>query len=184
MALEASPWVQLFSNLPLSKLRMSTFQNMVCLGTQTKVHVNEMHLNYIWYLDIEKPKLYTSIFFGLSWLANMEADLNTPNSFRYKPITSPNSIRILKPRSSTTSSSKIRCIVIHTTLSECGQDLVDGYITLPYVWGAQDNLQQTFLDEKPFYFTQNLSDAFHNLRQPKEVVKLWVDVICLYFDRY
>jgi len=57
--------------------RMGTFQHMACLGTQTKVHRNEMHLNYIWYLDIEKPKLYTSIFFGLSWLVNMETDLNT-----------------------------------------------------------------------------------------------------------
>jgi hypothetical protein len=109
----------------------------------------------------------------------MDTNHNTPNDSHYKPLTSPNSIRILQLQPSTVSSSEIQCSTIHKTLSECDRDILGGYIALSYVWGSQENLQQIFFEEKPFYVTQNLCDALYHLREPEKVVKLWVDAICI-----
>jgi hypothetical protein len=103
---------------------------------------------------------------------------STPK-FRYKPLDSPDSIRILLLHPAPASSVNIHCDLIYTTASACDQDLFEHYVALSYVWGSTDDLQTIFLENRELKITRNLSEALHNLREEKRAIRLWADAICI-----
>jgi hypothetical protein len=103
---------------------------------------------------------------------------STPK-FRYKPLDSPDSIRILLLHPAPASLANIHCDLIYTTISTCDQDLFEHYVALSYVWGSTDDLQTIFLEDHQFKITRNLSEALRNLREENRSIRLWTDAICI-----
>ncbi|KAN0107946.1 Heterokaryon incompatibility protein (HET) domain containing protein [Hyaloscypha variabilis] len=101
------------------------------------------------------------------------------SKFQYKPLDSPDSIRILLLHPSSASPAHLHCDLIQTTISACDQDLFEHYVALSYVWGSTDDLQTILLEGCHFQITRNLSEALHNIRESSRAVRLWVDAVCI-----
>ncbi|OCK74816.1 HET-domain-containing protein, partial [Lepidopterella palustris CBS 459.81] len=98
--------------------------------------------------------------------------------FTYRPLDGPDSIRllILHPGLPKTD---ICCSLIHTTLTECREDIYDHYTALSYVWGNQQDTKTILLNDRPFQVTANLARALNDLRDEQRHLRLWVDAICI-----
>jgi hypothetical protein len=109
----------------------------------------------------------------------MATFLDSTPKFRYKPLDSPDSIRILLLHPAPASLANIHCDLIYTTISTCDQDLFEHYVALSYVWGSTDDLQTIFLEDHQFKITRNLSEALRNLGEENRSIRLWTDAICI-----
>lgn len=98
--------------------------------------------------------------------------------FKYLPLDEPDSIRllILHPGPPQTA---ICCDLIHTTLTECREDIYDHYTALSYVWGNPKDTSTILLNGQPFQVTANLASALKDLRDERKYLRLWVDALCI-----
>ncbi|KAH7357491.1 heterokaryon incompatibility protein-domain-containing protein [Pyrenochaeta sp. MPI-SDFR-AT-0127] len=94
------------------------------------------------------------------------------------PLDEPDSIRllVLHPGPSKT---HICCSLIHTTLSECREDIYNHYVALSYVWGPLQHPKTILLNNHPFKVTANLASALADLRDEQRHLRLWADAICI-----
>ncbi|PMD43824.1 HET-domain-containing protein, partial [Hyaloscypha variabilis F] len=104
---------------------------------------------------------------------------DSTSKFQYKPLDSPDSIRILLLHPSSASPANLYCDLIQTTISACDRDLFEHYVALSYVWGSTNDLQTILLERRHFQITRNLSEALHNIRESSRAIRLWVDAICI-----
>jgi hypothetical protein len=102
--------------------------------------------------------------------------------FSYKPLTEPDAIRLIVLQSALHDNEKVQCSLIHTTLSECENDIFDHYTALSYVWGDPTDLQTVLINESPFRVTVNLYSALRDLRDSTKTLRLWADAICINQD--
>ncbi|CAG8978448.1 hypothetical protein HYALB_00013275 [Hymenoscyphus albidus] len=105
--------------------------------------------------------------------------------FSFQPITKKYGIRLAILHPAPSDKEAIHCSLIHTTLSECDNDIIDHYTALSYVWGSgiDENEETTFrtifLDNKPYNITTNFHAALVNLRDSKKPFRLWADSLCI-----
>jgi Heterokaryon incompatibility protein (HET) len=96
------------------------------------------------------------------------------HSWRYPPLSSASSIRIIHLEPSGDVDSKLKCRLTETSL-ECNPD----YQALSYVWGDAKNPSSILCNGTAFEITRNLTAALRRLRQSHRVISLWVDSICI-----
>jgi len=51
------------------------------------------------------------------------------------------------------------CSLIHTTITECRDNIYEQYTALSYVWGEAENVKPTFIHSRPSWITANLAAA-------------------------
>ncbi|EPE32048.1 hypothetical protein GLAREA_12130 [Glarea lozoyensis ATCC 20868] len=100
-------------------------------------------------------------------------------SYKYECLKSDDAIRLLILQPSEDLESEIHCSLITTTLTECEDDIIDGYTALSYVWGSSLDSKQIYVGGIPIHVTQNLFDALRDLRDTYRTQRLWIDAICI-----
>ncbi|TVY69029.1 Heterokaryon incompatibility protein 6 OR allele [Lachnellula suecica] len=100
--------------------------------------------------------------------------------FSYQTLTAADSIRLLllQPRAAS-QADEIYCLLQHTTLSECEDDLTFQYVALSYVWGDEADQRRIFVNGAEFHVTANLFYALLSIRHEMKELPLWVDAICI-----
>ena len=73
----------------------------------------------------------------------------------------------------------MRCTLEHVFLEQCPV-----YDALSYTWGDVFQIGEILVDGQPFRATSNLVAALEHFRSTEHDVRLWIDAICLYVDRY
>ena len=83
---------------------------------------------------------------------------------------------------------QIRIINIHPgrreeamccTLETIQRNSNEPYETLSYVWGESPREYTIFVNRKRFLVKSNLRDALYRIRQRDQVVRIWIDAICI-----
>jgi hypothetical protein len=59
--------------------------------------------------------------------------------YKYSSLTKDDSIRLIVLQPSEELAAGVQCSLIHTSLTECDDDISDHYIALCYVWGDEDD---------------------------------------------
>ena len=99
--------------------------------------------------------------------------------FSYQPLIESDAIRLVVLQPALHDSEKVQCSLIHTTLSQCENDIFDHYTALSYVWGDPTDLQTILVDGLPFSVRANLYSALRDLRDNTKTLRLWADAICI-----
>lgn len=69
---------------------------------------------------------------------------------------------------------------LHGELSvEIMRSVAGNYRALSYVWGNATEQRWILVNGKPFHVHPNLYEALHGVRNPTEVLPLWVDALCI-----
>lgn len=100
-------------------------------------------------------------------------------TFQYKPLLERDSLRLLLLQPAPDLISDIRCSLLHTTLADCANDIIDQYTAISYVWGEPNPQERVLVDGQPYQITRNLFHALRDLRDAQRVHRLWVDAICI-----
>ena len=111
----------------------------------------------------------------------------SPKAFQYEALTEKDGIRliIIPPKVSgngtvtTVNSDAFQCGLIHTTLSQCENEIIDHYTALSYVWGDATDKQTIWVNESPVQVTVNLYAALNDLQDEIRVLRLWADALCI-----
>lgn len=100
------------------------------------------------------------------------------SEFQYKPLTEPDSIRllILQPGSF---EQEIHCSLIRTTISHCDRDIVNHYIAISYVWGDPNEKRRVYVDGNPVLIGANLEAALRDIRDEVGTLRIWADALCV-----
>ena len=107
---------------------------------------------------------------------SLQQRLITCGSYRYDPLQSPHSIRILKlfPGRPMTDHDSLR-----GSLEEVSLDSSPEYEAVSYVWGTPDPIWPIFLQDSVLLIPRNAAIVLKRLRQPHSVFPLWIDAICI-----
>jgi hypothetical protein len=111
------------------------------------------------------------------FLANIKD--NSMSDFQYDLLLESDSIRLLLLQPSSDSSSDIHCSLLHTSLAECNDEIIDQYTALSYVWGDPEYQKTIYVNGQTVHITLNLFHALRDLRDANRVHRLWVDAICI-----
>ncbi len=103
-------------------------------------------------------------------------------AFSYEPLLEPDAIRLIILQPAVHDSDELQCSLIHTSLSQCEDDIFDHYTALSYVWGDGIDRRTISLDDSPFSITANLYLALRDLRHATKILRLWADAICINQD--
>lgn len=111
----------------------------------------------------------------------------SPKAFPYEALTEKDGIRliIIPPKASgnrtvtTVNLGAFQCSLIHTTLSQCENEIIDHYTALSYVWGDATDTRTILVNEAPVEVTANLHAALSDLQDEKRVLRLWADALCI-----
>ncbi|KAK0099403.1 hypothetical protein ONS95_003525 [Cadophora gregata] len=99
-------------------------------------------------------------------------------TFSYDPLAEDDSIRLLLLEPGQPGD-PISCSLIHTSITECHDNIYEQYTALSYVWGTQLNAQTIHVNSRPFRITANLAAALNDLRDEHKSLRLWADAICI-----
>jgi hypothetical protein len=64
-------------------------------------------------------------------------------------------------------------------LEECENDLVEHFVALSYVWGDSSQKGSISINGKTLAITASLALALRHVRDPKRVLRIWADGICI-----
>ncbi|KAI9786881.1 MAG: hypothetical protein M1839_005112 [Geoglossum umbratile] len=108
-------------------------------------------------------------------LADLASD-DTPSqlSYRYAPLTTQSSFRLLRLCRTRSNNSRLEGTLIEYSLED---DIK--YECLSYTWGTPTFSHNIFLDGRPLPITANLDLALGNSQRAAETSLLWVDAICI-----
>lgn len=95
--------------------------------------------------------------------------------YRHKPLTSPDSIRVLDLLPSRDAESIVEVRLREVSLSRRRP----GYEALSYVWGASAGDRPIVCDGQRLFVTLNCYNALVHLRQSFRRRTLWIDAICI-----
>lgn len=98
-------------------------------------------------------------------------------TYEYTRLVGNDSIRILLIHPEQPGS-PISCSLVHTTLSECDNDIYQHFTALSYVLGDATQRRVVHVDDKAFSVTANLAAALEDIRDGAATVRLWADAIC------
>lgn len=99
--------------------------------------------------------------------------------YRYQPLFAADAIRLLVLEPCEDLETQVECSLIHTTLTECDDDVIDDYNALSYVWGDPKTTGLVLVDGKQLEVTTNLESALRHLRDPSRKQQVWADAICI-----
>jgi hypothetical protein len=102
-----------------------------------------------------------------------------PPVFSYQPLTESDAIRLILLHPAPTVSTELECSIEHVTLSQYGQDLINHYTALSYVWGEPMDTKHILLNGSSFHITLNLDSALRHLRDTKSPIRVWADALCI-----
>ena len=100
-------------------------------------------------------------------------------SYQYQQLLEDNAIRLLVLQPPEDLEAKVKCSVVHTTLSECDDGVVDHYTTLSYIWGDARLTTSVLVQGKPFNVTVNLELALRHSKDLSRPRKVWADATCI-----
>ena len=100
-------------------------------------------------------------------------------TYQYEPLLEEDAIRLLELKPTPDLQATLECSLVHTTLSECDNDLVDHYTALPYVWGDAKKTKTISIEGKELDVTVNLEPALRHLRDPGRRRMVWADALCI-----
>ena len=69
--------------------------------------------------------------------------------------------------------------LIHTTLKESCDEVIDHFTALSYAWGDASDTTIIAIDGKPLSVARTLDSALRHLRDSKRVMRIWADAICI-----
>ncbi|KEZ38923.1 hypothetical protein SAPIO_CDS10258 [Scedosporium apiospermum] len=101
--------------------------------------------------------------------------INEPfEPYRYEPLPSPRSIRLVILRPALTFQHPLRCSLRVVSLDE-----PPTYEALSYVWGSPQGTRPIRCNGREILVTPNCEDALRNLRIAHRPRALWIDAICI-----
>jgi hypothetical protein len=103
----------------------------------------------------------------------------TSSIFQYRPLTEPDSFRIILLQPSSSLDTPLQCTLLHTTLSQCDRDIIDHYTALSYVWGNATQRGSIHIDNSLVDITVTLESALCHIRDASRVVRIWADALCI-----
>lgn len=98
--------------------------------------------------------------------------------YKYQPLSSPDSTRVLILLPAQKAVDDIRCHIDEVRLSDVG-DEGQGYTALSYVWGAHEASHMIWFGDHLLRIRPNLDSALRNLRRRDRPIRLWVDAVCI-----
>ena len=105
---------------------------------------------------------------------------STLDPYRYRKLTDSDAIRLIILQPSLDSADPIQCELIHTSLTECEEDIIDHYTAISYVWGDPDDTREILVDDgKILNITATLDSALRQIRPWNRSIRLWADAICI-----
>lgn len=99
--------------------------------------------------------------------------------YSYGDLLGTDAIRIIKLHPSNSLDAEVRCELLHTSLTECEEDIHSLYTAISYVWGDVQDTRVIFVDDKKLEITATLHAALRHIRLKKEPARLWADAICI-----
>ncbi|KAF4626566.1 hypothetical protein G7Y89_g11587 [Cudoniella acicularis] len=102
-----------------------------------------------------------------------------PNCYCYQPLLEPDSIRILLLQPARSHEIDLEGSLIHTTLSDCDDDIIEPFTALSYVWGDSGKTELAHVDAQSVAITPTLDAALRDLRDSTRVRKIWADALCI-----
>ena len=104
--------------------------------------------------------------------------------FRYRPLRTPDSVRLLHLQPAQDASSTVHVRFSEVRLPAASQTLRSSprYEALSYTWGDVRNRQSITSDTGDLLVTRNLFEALIHLRHTEEIRTLWVDAVCINQD--
>ncbi|KAH8662990.1 heterokaryon incompatibility protein-domain-containing protein, partial [Tricladium varicosporioides] len=109
----------------------------------------------------------------------MEVDESDTASYKYSPLTQPDTIRLIKLRPSHDRAAMIRCDLIPSALGLVEDNIVHQYIALSYVWGDLSDRDIILVNGMALMVTRSLIRTLMLLRDDRRVLYLWIDAICI-----
>ncbi|XPS72424.1 hypothetical protein M3J07_004576 [Ascochyta lentis] len=124
-------------------------------------------LLFILWLGLYRLPIYEIIYPRLrNWISSH-------NSAVYSPLTRETpTIRVVQLRPGGTYD-RIECDLVSEPLAEAS------FEALSYVWGTVLLPCKIYVNDRPFYITQNLRSALQELRHERACRMLWIDAICI-----
>ncbi|KAG4433402.1 hypothetical protein IFR05_011114 [Cadophora sp. M221] len=99
--------------------------------------------------------------------------------YQYRPVVDGDGVRLLELEPSSDFEATIECSLIHTTLRECDEDLINHYTALSYVWGDAKVTKTIMVEGFGIDITINLDSALRYMRDPLRKRLIWADAICI-----
>ncbi|KUJ09183.1 HET-domain-containing protein [Mollisia scopiformis] len=99
--------------------------------------------------------------------------------YQYQPLVQKDAIRLIGLQPSPDKEAKVRCKIVHTTLSACGYDIIDHYTALSYVWGNASKTVKIEVEGRDLDVTVNLDSALRHMRDAVRSRWVWADAICI-----
>jgi Heterokaryon incompatibility protein (HET) len=103
---------------------------------------------------------------------------NSMADFQYEPLLGSDSIRLLLLQPSSPLSD-IHCRLLHTSLADCNDEIIDQYTALSYVWGDPESQKRVFVNEQTVHITLNLFHALRDLRDSQRFTNITSSIGCL-----
>jgi hypothetical protein len=102
--------------------------------------------------------------------------------YTYEPLLSEDSVRLLVLEPSSDSASELTGSLLHTSITECDNDLIEGYTALSYVWGNPEKAGTILVEGREIHITANLEAALRNIRNGSRAHRIWADALCINQD--
>lgn len=101
------------------------------------------------------------------------------NTYQYRGLSRHGAIRLLSIHPSPEINDPVVGYLLHTTLGEMNDDMIDSYTALSYVWGSSTEVIEIHIDDKSLHVTPNLDAALRHLRDHTRRRLVWADAICI-----
>lgn len=111
---------------------------------------------------------------------NLMMSTNTGDQrYKYSSLEDDDSFRLILLQPALASHEELQCSLIHTTLEDCSNDIIDHYTALSYVWGDPKNTGTILIDGTSMTITATLAAALRDLRDKSRVNRVWADALCI-----
>ncbi|KAK1752708.1 heterokaryon incompatibility protein-domain-containing protein [Echria macrotheca] len=101
------------------------------------------------------------------------------NAFKYQPLDGGDSIRLLVLEPADNTREDLKGSLLHTTVSECGANLLEPYTALSYCWGPPERVRKIYIDGYACGITLSLDQALRDMRHDRMPHRIWADALCI-----
>ncbi|KAF2815181.1 uncharacterized protein BDZ99DRAFT_459116 [Mytilinidion resinicola] len=96
--------------------------------------------------------------------------MRSQQPYHYSRLEGADAIRLVVIQPSTDLAAPVQCSLLHASLVECEDDIVDHYVALSYVWGDQNNRRAIEVDRRTLNITASLDEALRHLRDHRNTL--------------
>lgn len=97
----------------------------------------------------------------------------------YDAITEPGTIRLIRIEPSPDLDAELRCRLLHKTLDDCSDDIVEPYTALSYIWGDQSDTKTIYANDRSSRITKSLHCALRHIRDKLRLLDVWADGVSI-----